>query len=88
MMCYTSIALQLFVFAIADPLLGLERKTDSLCLPKLELLIFYAIADPFSALTNLVDPSCLLICDRTLAASATQITSGRSVCMGVVVRHC
>jgi hypothetical protein len=64
MMCYTSIASQLFVFAIADPLLEPTQKSDSPCLPNLELLSF-AIADPFSALTNAVDSSCLPNCDRT-----------------------
>jgi hypothetical protein len=29
---------QLFILAIADPLSELEQKTDSLCLPNLELL--------------------------------------------------
>jgi hypothetical protein len=58
--------------AVADPLLELEQKTDSLCLPKLELLIF-AIADPFSELTNAVDSPCLLICDRTQTISTVSI---------------
>jgi hypothetical protein len=63
MMCYTPIASQLFVFAIADPLSEPTQKTDSLCLPNLELLSF-AIADPLPGLTNVADSSCLLICDR------------------------
>jgi hypothetical protein len=72
MMCYTSIASQLFILAIADPLSELEQKTDSLCLPKPELLRF-AIADLLSGLTNAVDASCLLICDRTQTISTDSI---------------
>ena len=64
MMGYTSIASQLFIFAIADPLAELEQKIDSPCLLNLELLNF-AIADPPPGLANAVDSSCLLICDRT-----------------------
>jgi hypothetical protein len=64
MMGYTSIASQLFIFAIADPLSELEQETDAPRLPNLELLSF-AIADPPSGLTNAVDSPCLLICDRT-----------------------
>jgi hypothetical protein len=73
MMGYTPIASQLFVLslAIADPFSALNQKTDSLCLPNLELLslalacVAQPIADPFSGLANVVDSSCLLICDRT-----------------------
>jgi len=72
MMGYTSIASQLFIFAIIDPLSELERKTDSLWLPNLELLMF-AVADPFSGLANAVDSSCLLICVSLLGvANRTQ----------------
>jgi hypothetical protein len=58
-----AIASQLFVLslAIAHPLSALNQKTDSLCLPNVELLSL-VIADPLSALANLVNLSCLLIC--------------------------
>jgi hypothetical protein len=70
MMGYTPIASQLFVLslAIADPFSALNQKTDSLCLPILDLLscalacVAQPIADPFSGLTNVADSSCLLIC--------------------------
>jgi hypothetical protein len=70
MMGYTPIASQLFVLslAIADPLSALNQKTDSLCLPTLELLSC-AIADPFLGLTNVADSPCLFICDRTQTIS-------------------
>jgi hypothetical protein len=58
MMYYKLIASELFVFAIADLLLGLKQKVDSLCLPNLELLSF-AIADPFSGLEQKTDSLCL-----------------------------
>jgi hypothetical protein len=53
--------------AIADPLSELEQKTDSLCLPNLELMMFalacvaQPIADPFSGLANAVDSNLFLI---------------------------
>jgi hypothetical protein len=72
MMCYATIASQLFILAIADPLSEPTQKTDSLCLPNLELLSF-AIADPFSALTNLADSFGLLICDRPQTISTDSI---------------
>jgi hypothetical protein len=56
MMGYTSIASQLFICVIANPLAELKQKTESLCLLELGLLS-YAIADPFSALTNAGDSS-------------------------------
>jgi hypothetical protein len=41
MICYTPIALQLFILGDRpNPLSELNQKTDSLCLPKLELLMF------------------------------------------------
>jgi hypothetical protein len=62
----------IILFIVDDPLSELGQKTDSLCLPNLELLSC-AIADLPSGLANLVDLSCLLICDRT------QITSSDSM---------
>jgi hypothetical protein len=66
MMGYTPIASQLFVLslAITHPLSALNQKTDSLCLPILELLSF-AISDPFPGLTNVANSSCLPNRDHT-----------------------
>ncbi|WP_225902695.1 hypothetical protein [Pseudanabaena sp. PCC 6802] len=73
MMCYTPIASQLFISCDRpDPLSELEQKTDPLCLPNLELLI-YAIADPLLGLANVTDTSCLLVCDRTQTISTDSI---------------
>jgi hypothetical protein len=83
-MCYTSIASQLFFFAIAPihyPNLT-RKQIRHACLTSNRLAL--RIADPFLGLTNLVDPSCLLIDDSTdhlnepLKAYRFRITAGTS----------